>query len=135
MKMQLKTWEDLEQLKCLNIIWSQGKGEYAQFYLDIYVGGRSFILSLFVETTYLHCYLISLLPWDILSRLFGSTKHTLYRMKGILLPVKLMGKSLCKEETFDLLLCKLLCQSRTIYSSKQPSGSTNLQKDVIFILL
>lgn len=100
--MPLKTWKYLEQLKYLNIIWSQGKGEYAQFYLDIYVRGRSFILFLFVQTTYLRRYLISVLPWDILSRLFGSTRHTLYRMKGILLPLKLMGKSLCKEETFDL---------------------------------
>lgn len=72
MKMTLKTWKDLEQLKHLNIIWSQGKGEHAEFYLDIYVGGRSFILFLFVETTYLHSSVISVLPWDILSRLFGS---------------------------------------------------------------
>lgn len=52
MKMILKTWKDLEQLKYLNIIRSQGKGEHVEFYLDIYVGGRSFILYLFVETTY-----------------------------------------------------------------------------------
>lgn len=72
MKMTLKTWKDLEQLKYLNIIWSQGKEEHAEFYLNIYVGGRSFILFLFVETTYLHHYVISVLSWDILNRLFRS---------------------------------------------------------------
>lgn len=62
--MTLKTWKDLEQLKELNIIWLQGKGKQAEFYLEFYVGGRSPVLFLFVETTYLHHYIISILPWD-----------------------------------------------------------------------
>lgn len=85
--MTLNTWKDFEQLKYLKIIWSQGKREHAEFYLEFFVGGRSLVLLLFVETTYLHHYIIAILPWDTVSRLFGSTKQTLYKMKGILLPL------------------------------------------------
>lgn len=85
--MTLNTWKDFEQLKYLNIIWSQGKSEHAELYLEFFVGGRSLVLLLFVETTYLHHCIIAILPWDTVSRLFGSTKQTLYKMKGILLPL------------------------------------------------
>lgn len=57
------------------------------------MGGMSLVLFLFVETTYLHRYIITVFPWDTVSRLFGSTEQTLYKMKGIIFTTGTTGQN------------------------------------------